>query len=206
MVSETQRQDGWYAVRWSLTDWRVAQFKRIGGWIGFRDQPIEVGPRLLLPNELSSPPGEQPATEPREALLAEVLKALKDLLKLPATIDERAARELRALAVIAKAEAPQTTQAQPETPAGSNAGEQWRVGGKVPLNVYEGDRPMFQCHTPEDAARIVELLRRGAGEPREREKPPVTGLRLRAIATRMVDEWDAQDVYKFADWLERNER
>jgi hypothetical protein len=34
----------------------------------------------------------------------------------------------------------------------------WRVGGKVPLNVYEGDRPMFQCHTPEDAARIVGLL------------------------------------------------
>ena len=34
----------------------------------------------------------------------------------------------------------------------------WRVGGKVPLNVYEGERPMFQCHTPEDAARIVRLL------------------------------------------------
>ena len=34
----------------------------------------------------------------------------------------------------------------------------WRVGGKVPLNVYEGDKPMFQCHTPEDAARIVALL------------------------------------------------
>ncbi len=34
----------------------------------------------------------------------------------------------------------------------------WRIGGKVPLNVYEGDRPMFQCHTPEDAARIVALL------------------------------------------------
>jgi hypothetical protein len=40
----------------------------------------------------------------------------------------------------------------------------WRVGGKVPLNVYEvtGDRPdgkaMFQCHTPEDATRIVDLL------------------------------------------------
>jgi hypothetical protein len=34
----------------------------------------------------------------------------------------------------------------------------WRVGGKVPLNVYEGDRPMFQCHTPEDASRIVSML------------------------------------------------
>jgi hypothetical protein len=34
----------------------------------------------------------------------------------------------------------------------------WRVGGKVPLNVYENDEPMFQCHTPEDAARIVAML------------------------------------------------
>lgn len=38
----------------------------------------------------------------------------------------------------------------------------WRVGGKVPLNVYEGDRPMFQCHTPEDAERIVSLLTENA--------------------------------------------
>jgi hypothetical protein len=36
----------------------------------------------------------------------------------------------------------------------------WRVGGKVPLNVYENDRPMFQCHTPEDAARIVAFTER----------------------------------------------
>lgn len=34
----------------------------------------------------------------------------------------------------------------------------WRVGGKIPLNVYEDDKPMFQCHTPEDAARVVGLL------------------------------------------------
>lgn len=31
----------------------------------------------------------------------------------------------------------------------------WRVGGKVPLNVYNGDRPVCQCHTAEDAAKIV---------------------------------------------------
>jgi len=36
----------------------------------------------------------------------------------------------------------------------------WRVGRKVPLNVYEGNKPMFQCHTPEDAARVVFLLNR----------------------------------------------
>lgn len=31
----------------------------------------------------------------------------------------------------------------------------WRVGNKVPLNVYEGDRPVCQCHHKRDAARIV---------------------------------------------------
>lgn len=34
----------------------------------------------------------------------------------------------------------------------------WRVGGKVPLNVYDGDRPVCQCHTAEDAAKIVEAM------------------------------------------------
>jgi hypothetical protein len=40
----------------------------------------------------------------------------------------------------------------------AKAPKKWRVGGKVPLNVYRDDRPMFQCHTPEDAAEIVGLL------------------------------------------------
>lgn len=35
---------------------------------------------------------------------------------------------------------------------------EWRTGSKIPLNVYEGDRPVCQCHTPEDAARIVEAM------------------------------------------------
>ena len=34
----------------------------------------------------------------------------------------------------------------------------WRVGRKVPLNVYEDDKPMFQCHTPEEAQRVAALL------------------------------------------------
>lgn len=32
---------------------------------------------------------------------------------------------------------------------------QWRVGSKVPINIYEGDRPICQCHTAVDAKRIV---------------------------------------------------
>lgn len=41
----------------------------------------------------------------------------------------------------------------------------WRVGRKVALNVYEGDRPAFQCHTPEEAARVVGLLNAALKQP-----------------------------------------
>lgn len=39
----------------------------------------------------------------------------------------------------------------------------WRVGSKVPINVYDGDRPVCQCHTVEDAYRIVAAV--NAAEP-----------------------------------------
>lgn len=32
---------------------------------------------------------------------------------------------------------------------------EWRVGSKVPINVYDGDRPVCQCHTVIDAKRIL---------------------------------------------------
>lgn len=34
----------------------------------------------------------------------------------------------------------------------------WRRGRSVPLNVYEGDRPVCQCHNQVDALRIVQAL------------------------------------------------
>lgn len=37
---------------------------------------------------------------------------------------------------------------------------QWRTGGKVPINVYDADRPVCQCHSAEDAARIVDAMNR----------------------------------------------
>ena len=40
----------------------------------------------------------------------------------------------------------------------------WRVGKKVPLNVYEGDRPVCQCHNAEDAQRIVQALAKADGK------------------------------------------
>lgn len=33
-----------------------------------------------------------------------------------------------------------------------------RIGSKVPLNVYDGDRPVCQCHNERDAAFIVDLI------------------------------------------------
>lgn len=42
----------------------------------------------------------------------------------------------------------------------------WRTGRKVPINVYEGDRPVCQCQTALDAALIVvavnAFLRKGS--------------------------------------------
>lgn len=34
----------------------------------------------------------------------------------------------------------------------------WRVGSQVPINVYDGERPVCQCHTAEDARRIVSAI------------------------------------------------
>ncbi len=34
----------------------------------------------------------------------------------------------------------------------------WRIGAKVKLNVYEGDRPVCQCHTEADAKAIVDAV------------------------------------------------
>lgn len=31
----------------------------------------------------------------------------------------------------------------------------WRVGSKIPINVYDGDRPVCQCQTVLDAKLIV---------------------------------------------------
>jgi hypothetical protein len=36
----------------------------------------------------------------------------------------------------------------------------WRIGSKVPLNVYEQERPVCQCHSEDDAQTIVEAVNR----------------------------------------------
>jgi hypothetical protein len=37
----------------------------------------------------------------------------------------------------------------------------WRIGSQVPLNVYDGDRPVCQCHNEQDAILIVNAINAG---------------------------------------------
>jgi len=54
----------------------------------------------------------------------------------------------------------------------SSFAEEWRTGGKIKLNVYEGNRPVCQCHNEEDARRIVDAMNRVLGNsPKQRKKP-----------------------------------
>ncbi len=67
----------------------------------------------------------------------------------------------------------------------------WRVGSKVPINVYEGDRPVCQCHTEEDAARIVMAMQLMSAKPTQ--KPPqIVG------AYTLADSWTCAH-FKLAD-------
>lgn len=36
--------------------------------------------------------------------------------------------------------------------------EPWRIGTRIPINVYEGDRPICQCHSVVDAKQIVDAV------------------------------------------------
>ena len=45
-----------------------------------------------------------------------------------------------------------------EPPAAQPEPIKWRVGNRVPLNVYRGDEPICQCHTPEQAREIVAAM------------------------------------------------
>ncbi len=45
-------------------------------------------------------------------------------------------------------------------PGGAVPDGPWRVGKHIALNVYDGDRPVCQCHTARDAKRIVAAMNR----------------------------------------------
>ena len=50
----------------------------------------------------------------------------------------------------------------------------WRIGSKVPINVYDEDRPVCQCQTYLDAALIVravnQFVEKIAAEEREKNE------------------------------------
>jgi hypothetical protein len=50
--------------------------------------------------------------------------------------------------------------------------KRWRVGSRIPINVYDGNRPVCQCHSKEDAAKIVLAVNflNGARGPKERKR------------------------------------
>lgn len=73
----------------------------------------------------------------------------------------------------------------------------WRQGRKVPINVYEGERAVCQCHTAEDAQRIVTavnqqdlsvLVVRSVGRYDEVSPPQPTIEQLRALWEYVVGE------------------
>jgi prefoldin subunit 5 len=59
--------------------------------------------------------------------------------------------------------------------ADNDVKREWRVGHKVPINVYEGDRPVCQCQTAEYAALIVEAVNAHsrASQPSDRVAEPI---------------------------------
>jgi len=47
----------------------------------------------------------------------------------------------------------------------SSYAEEWRTGGRIKLNVYEGDRPVCQCHDEEGRAQDRRRDEPRPGEP-----------------------------------------
>jgi hypothetical protein len=71
----------------------------------------------------------------------------------------------------------------------------WRVGRKIPINVYDGERPVCQCQTAMDAKRIVEAMNRQA---------PYEVDRLRAILADVGTHAAQMSMDEFRAWLFRS--
>ncbi len=74
------------------------------------------------------------------------------------TPEERAKSELEQARYLASGHMPEY-QTEPVVPAPTI---KWRLGGKIVLNVYEGNRPVCQCHNEADARRIVAAVNANA--------------------------------------------
>lgn len=62
----------------------------------------------------------------------------------------------------------------------------WRIGAKVPLNIYAGDRPVCQCHNAQDAALIVAAVNR-------RQRSEQLATENAALAQRVEELEDQQE-------------
>ena len=61
-----------------------------------------------------------------------------------------------------------------ETKAGGREGMRlWRIGTKIPINVYDGDRPVCQCQTVMDARLIVAAVNEHLERIADKAKPVV---------------------------------
>lgn len=47
----------------------------------------------------------------------------------------------------------------------------WRVGSKIPINVYDNDRPVCQCQTAMDARLIVAAVNEHLKRIAEAQEP-----------------------------------
>lgn len=75
--------------------------------------------------------------------------------------------------------------------------DKWRVGSKVPVNIYKNDVIAGQCQSPELAAEIVEGMNRAEQQP----SPAINDLAVDWIKRNYSDEQD-EEVYSFR-WLAR---
>lgn len=76
----------------------------------------------------------------------------------------------------------------------------WRVGNKVPVNVYDGDRPVCQCQTALDAKRIVRAV--------NLDTHPLfqDAIDLIREAEGELENFNPGTARKLADWLHRYEQ
>jgi len=61
--------------------------------------------------------------------------------------------------------------------------KEWRTGRQVPINVYDGDRPVCQCHTASDARLIVEAVNGDVSPAQRQELRCLVQAALRGVAT-----------------------
>jgi hypothetical protein len=66
--------------------------------------------------------------------------------------------------------------------------DQWRVGSKIPINVYDGDRPVCQCQTVADARKIVTAVNYFESRSPDGDGPSMSSRASGVCVARPADE------------------